>query len=51
MTGPSQRSGSVRMEPVLSVLRTDDPFHLRTGLSDRRLLTNQDKWKAPKTVF
>ena len=39
---PIQRTGPVRPEPVLSVLKTDT-FHLRTGRSDRTALTN-GKW-------
>ena len=38
-TDPTQRTGPVRPEPVLSVLKTD-PFHLRTRRSDRTALTN-----------
>ena len=39
LTGPTQRIGPFRPEPVLSVLRTD-PFHLQTGRSDWPVLTN-----------
>ena len=36
---PYSKTGPLRPEPVLSVLRTD-PFHLQTGRSDRPVLTN-----------
>ena len=48
-TDPTQRTGPVLPEPVLSVLKTD-PFHLRTGRSDRPVLTNgkRPKFLSPK---
>ena len=46
LTGPSQRTRPVRPQPVLSVLRTN-PFHLRTGRSNRPVLTSG---KRPNSV-
>ena len=44
-----QRTGPVRPEPILSVLR-NDPFHLQTGQSDRLVLTN-GKWAHFTMIF